>query len=232
MEDDKNKPAGLGCPDCGGTCGGGSAMAAAGGPVPKGCTIEMAKDVYRYLRLGSPRLALAAAVGVPMVPYSIRVEGDFATTSQTEVTQAGNDVKIVQDTFIEEIKIQVQNQNTPGGTDSLTNFFFELESGIEATMKIVGPGTGYMPVPEFTPLKHIARKFNQDNLWLLTYNNGVEMDFQATVSPLPFAVNVTVTLEGITSTWPKIIDISQVEAIGRLKKLGYLCDAYEQLYCN
>src|SRR5579875_3235646 len=152
MEDDKNKT-GLGCPDCGGTCGG-ATSAAAGGPCPPGVTIEMAKDVYRYLRLGSPRLAFAAACGVPRVPWSFRVEADFTETSQTEVTQAGNDVKIVQDTFIEEIKVQVQNQNTPGGLDSLTNFFFEMESGIEANMKVVGAGTGYMPIPEFTPLKH------------------------------------------------------------------------------
>src|SRR5579875_9832 len=230
MEDDKNKT-GLGCPDCGGTCGG-ATSAAAGGPCPPGVTIEMAKDVYRYLRLGSPRLAFAAACGVPRVPWSFRVEADVTETSQTEVTQAGNDVKIVQDTFIEEIKVQVQNQNTPGGLDSLTNFFFEMESGIEANMKVVGAGTGYMPIPEFTPLKHIARKFSKDQLWLLTYNNGVQMDFQATVTPLPFLVNVTVTFEGFTSAWPKIIDMTQAEAIKGLKKLGYLCDAYEQLYCS
>jgi hypothetical protein len=221
MEEDKSK-IGLGCPNCGG----------AGGPVPDGATVEMAKNVYRYLRLGSPRLAFAAACGVPCIPWSFRVEADFTSTSQTNVFQAGNDVKIVQDTFIEEIKIQVQNQNTPGGLDSLTNYFFELESGIEAIMKVVGPGTGYVPVPQYTPLKHIARKFSQDSLWLLTYNNGVQMDFQATVTPLPFLVNVTVTFEGFTSAWPKIIDMTQAEAVRSLKKLGYLCDAYEQLYCT
>lgn len=214
---DKQKT-GLGCPDCGGTCGAG------GGVDPE--------QVYSLLKLGSPRLAYAVACGVPLVPWTFNVQADFTSVGQTEVSQAGNNVKIVQDTLIQEIKIQVQNQNTPGGTDSLTNFFYELESGIEANLKIVGAGTGYMPVPEFTPLKHIARKFACGKEWLLTYNNGVEMDFQATVSPLPFPVVVTVSFEGVTSAWPKLIDISQSDAVQKLKSLGYLCDTYERLYCQ
>jgi hypothetical protein len=202
-------------------------------PVPEGTDPQLAAEVYKALRYGSPRLAFAQACGVPLVPFSIRVVGDFPDVAQALSPSDGNTIKIVQDTFISEIKFQVQNQNPPSGLDSLTNFFFELESGIEARLKTIAGGTGYNPVPDFTPIKLISRRLvdEQSGPWLLTYDNGLVMDFQATVLPLPFPVKVTFVFEGKTSYFPKIIDMSQLQAVKMLKEMGYLCDAYMKMYC-
>lgn len=197
--------------------------------VPDGCTPAMAQAVYDMLTIGSPRLAFALACGVPLVPYQVPVVALFGDTSVTLVPEVGNDVKIVQDFAVKKVVFQVQNQETPSGFDSITNYFYELESGIEARLKIVGAGGGYNPVPVFTPIREIAGDL--DRPWLVTYTNGFVMDFQATV-PLPFAVKVTFSFKGETVYWPRLIDMSSLEALKALKKMGYVCDAFESYFCQ
>jgi hypothetical protein len=215
---DKNQtPPGLGCgpgPD---------------GFAPAGCPTGMAAAVWEMLTLGSPRLAYALACGVPLVPYNIKVAGLFPSTNTTLVPDQGQNVKIVQDMIVREIKFQVQNQNTPGGLDSITNYFFQLESGIEARLKTVGAGGGYNPVPEFQPIATIAGKLRKG--WLLTYTNGLVMDFQASVQ-LPFPVKVTFTFESETVYWPRLIDMTSYEALRCLKKMGYVCEAFDSFFCQ
>jgi hypothetical protein len=197
--------------------------------VPAGCPSHVVEEVYRLLDLGSPKLAFAVASGAPLVPFYIPVAGLFQTVGQTLVPKNGNPSRLVQDTIIEEIELQVQNQNPPSGLDSLTNEFFELQSGIEATVKIVGPGGGYNPVPDQMPLKSIKGYLRRP--WLLTYTNGINVDYFATVSPLPFPVKVTLTFKGVTSYWKRLIDISPLECLRGLTDMGYLCDSYQRLLC-
>lgn len=222
MGDDKTKTIAPGLGDAAGA-------SQCSGYVPDGCTPAMAAAVYEMLQVGSPRLAYALACGVPLVPYDIKVDGLFTDTSVTLVPDKGQTVKIVQDMVVHEIAMQVQNQNPPSGMDSLTDFFFELESGIEARIKTVGAGGGYNPVPEFTPIKTIVGPLKKG--WVLTYTNGLIMDFQATV-PLPFPVKVTFVFKSETVYWPRLIDIDSAKALERLKKMGYVCSAFESYFCQ
>jgi hypothetical protein len=199
-------------------------------PCPKGYTDAQACAVYELLQAGSPRLAYAMSRGVPLFPYVIIINALFADTSETDITNAGNLPKIVQDTIIDDVDFQVQNQNTPQGFDALTNYFFQLESGIKADVKIIGAGGGYNMIPDFTPLALIKRAIKQPG-WLLTWNNGIVMDFHASI-PLPFPVEITFAFKGRTSYWPRLIDISNDEALRKLKESGFVCDMYEPLYCT
>jgi hypothetical protein len=221
VEDDKNKQAGGAAATGLGTCLDGFA--------PAGTTPGMACAVFDMLVVGSPRLAYALACGIPLVPFDIKCSGLFTDPSVTLVPDVGQNVKIVQDMVVREIKFQIQNQKTPAGLDSITNYFFEQESGIEARLKTVGAGGGYNPVPQFMPLKLIAGPLRTG--WLLTYTNGLVMDFQATV-PLPFGVQVTVAFKSDTVYWPRLIDMTSEEALKKLKKMGYVCDAFDSNFCQ
>jgi hypothetical protein len=215
---------GLGAP-------GGGLARAAGICCPPGCSDDLACEVSELLSLRSARLALAVATANPLVPYSIRAQGTFTSTAQDIVTDVGTDVKVSQDTRIDEISYQVQVEQTPAGFDSLIQFFFQYVSGIEAKLKVVSGragGVGYEVVPNFTPISLIARKTPR---WLITLAEGIIMDFQATI-PLPAApVTVTFDFKGRTSPLSRLTDVSNKEALQSLKELGWDCGMYEQLFC-
>ena len=79
---DPNAPKGYGMrPGYGlGACGDGGGGAGSSGSQDGGDAF-----VWKLLRAGSPRLALARAMGVPFVPYVFNIRGTFATTSTTDV---------------------------------------------------------------------------------------------------------------------------------------------------
>lgn len=191
------------------------------------CNDALAQGVWDMLQLGSPRLAYAIANGFPLVPYEFTVQAIFATQGTTLADQ-GNQEKIVWDVLIDDICFQVQNGITPSGLDSLTNWFFQYQSGIEARIKIIGAGGGYNPVPDYTPINLVARKIKRP--WLLTCTNAIKMDFQATVT-LPFSpVTVSFVFNGTTCYWPLLIDLPDVMAIKGLEKMGYVCGTFHQRY--
>jgi len=190
---------------------------------------RLTAQVYEMLAVGSPRLALAVAMGLPIIPYQFAVVGTFVNQGTTLVPDAGNDVKIVQDTVIDSVDFQVQSGITPQGLDSLTNWFFQYQSGIQAKLKVVSGSqgqAGYQVIPNFTPINlipNIVDKYFNDQKWLLSYTNGIVMDFNASV-PLPFApVTVTFTFSGRTSYDQKLLDTRNSEAVKKLEQMGYNC---------
>jgi hypothetical protein len=196
--------------------------------VPTGYEPETARLVYDLLRAGSSKLAYSVASGFPLVEYAYTLEADFDSADTTEVNNVGQDQKVVQDSIIDEVVFQVQNQNTPAGLDSLTNEFFELQSGIEATMQIVGAAGGYQSYNFFTPIKLMC---GEKKMWLITYNNGIVMNFNASV-PLPFAVTVTFVFRCRTSYWRRLLEMTSYEALCKLKEMGFLAEWYEQHFCG
>jgi hypothetical protein len=169
------------------------------------------------------------ACGFSLTPMYVNVIGDFVDPSVTLVPGQGQQDKISWDLAVYEVAYQIQNKNTPAAFDAQTNFFYQLESGIEATLLITGAGGGYSPAVNFTPLRLLATRL--DRPWLLTYNNGIAMSFQATV-PLPFAVKVTVCFKTRTCLWPVLLEITGYEALGRLKDLGYVTDCFKARYAD
>jgi hypothetical protein len=184
---------------------------------------EIQASVYEMLDCGSARLAYARAKGVSLVPYDIVVSATFSSTSVSLVPDVGRKDKISSDTVVREITYQVTNLQTPAGFDSITNEFFELQSGIVARLRVDAAGGGYLPVPDYQPIKRIARCFPRG--WLLSYNMGLKMDFQALV-PLPFPVQVDFIFHGETVYWLPAIQMDNTVAFQKLANMGYNVTGY------
>lgn len=173
----------------------GAALGKPGGPglgVPES-TIVYA-DVYEFLCAGSPRLALARALGVPLAPYFINVRGDFASTSQVDVPSTGSDVKIVQDTLVDQLLLRITNQSAIANLSVFqpqSDWYFNFQSGLEATLDVQG-APRYAVAPRFTPLSTVCDAINgsghwpSHRKWILTYQQQLFMAFHASVN-LPFA---------------------------------------------
>jgi hypothetical protein len=194
------------------------------GFAPDSVPEPLAYEVWDLLRIGSPKLAYGVATGFPMVPFDVNVVADFVDVATPVLPGQGNQNKIVWDMAVYEIAYQIQNKATPAAFDSQTNYFFELESGIEATLLVTGAAGGYTPVVNYTPLRLISGKLARP--WLLTYNNGIVMSFQATVT-LPFPVKVTVTFKSETCLWPALLDMTGSECLIRLREMGYMIDCFK-----
>ncbi len=92
------------------------------GCYPEGVDPEIACEVYRIVRLGSPTLALSVASGVPLTPSTVTITGSYTSVTQVVVKEAVAKHKIYQDTLIDEIDYLVQHTvDVPGGIDPLTN---------------------------------------------------------------------------------------------------------------
>lgn len=189
------------------------------GECPAGFTVQMASEVYRLLDLGTPKLAYARAMGFTLEPFWILVPALFSNTSVITVPNAGNPSKIFQDTLITEVDYQVQNQNTPAGFDSLTNEFFELQSGIQAQIKVEQGAGSYNPAPDYTPIKLLRKKLLRP--WLVGINCGFKMNFKATVT-LPFPVEVDFVFFGETTWWPKLMDMTALQCLKKLQEMGFV----------
>lgn len=191
------------------------------------CADDMADDVYGLLRKGSPMLAYAVACGVPLAPWKTSVQGIFATTAVVTVPEVANSTKLVQDTIVDRISYQVQNLNTPTSDfSSFAEYFYSLQSGIEAKLKVVGTPR-YAIVDSFTPISLIA---GPTGGWILTMDEGLVMDFNATVT-LPFApLKITFTFECRTTHWAKLIKMDNGTALTNLTNMGYDCSQFKETY--
>lgn len=188
------------------------------GDCPAGFTLEMTSEVYRLLDLGTPKLAFARAMGFTLEPFHIIVSAPFPTTQTASVPNAGNSSKIFQDTLITEIDYTVTNTATPAGFDSITNYFFAEQSGITAQIKVEQGAGSYNPVPDFTPIRLLRKKVCRP--WLLGINCGIKMNFKASVV-LPFPLQVDFTFYGETTWWPKLMDMTALDALKKLNAMGF-----------
>jgi hypothetical protein len=196
-----------------------------GGPLDAG--------VYSMLAAGSPRLALAKALGVPLAPYTINCRATFPDTSTSVVPDVGSDIKITQDTLIDAVRYRVTNLSTTANQNQFqaqTDFFFGLQSGIEVLVEVVG-APRYDWVSKYTPLANLADLFNGNSHWpggwVLTYQQQIKMDFQAKVA-LPYApIEVVVTFNAWQPVTGMFVTMSNREACAQLAALGIdLSDQY------
>lgn len=182
-----------------------------------------AADVKQLLEWGCPVLAYARAKGVPLSPMTFKIQGIFQQVSDDLVPDIGNTQKIVVPTIVDQIDVQVDNQNTPAGLDSLTNYFFSLQSGIEVKMKAVGTPR-YSVADDFIPIRAFARRYTG---WILERTEGIKMDLQATILPLPFApIAVTFTFQCRTAYWKKLFMMQDEQALQELANCGYDVSCY------
>jgi hypothetical protein len=208
-----------------------------GGPVGFGASVDatgIATEVWQYLAAGSPRLALARALGVRFAPYMINVTADFDSTDVVDIPATGSDVKIVQDTIVDAMVLEVLNQsNTANLTvfQPQSDYFYTFQSGLEATLDVQG-APRYAVADKFTPLKTLCDLVTGTSHWpagwILTYQQQVFMAFNATVT-LPFApIRVTVSFRTRIPTGELFVEMTNSEALAFLaEKCGIVVtDAY------
>jgi hypothetical protein len=208
---DENKT-GLGCPD----------------DTPA-CDESTTKEVYRLLRLGSPRLALAKAMCVPFQPTISNVRAKFSATSVTTIPNIGADQQYSQDTDITAVDWIVQNEsNTANGNEfqTLSDYFYTLQSGISAQIQ-VGKAPFYAVAPQYTPLKTLIQSIDhviRGPGWMLGKTQQITMSFNADVA-IPYApIEVIVTFTGVIPETDEFMDgnMTKADAIEQLRALG-LC---------
>lgn len=185
--------------------------------------------VQAMLSAGSPRLALAVAMGVPLAPWFVPVVATFSTVSQAAANGTASQQKFVQDTLITRISYQMQNLNTP--TSNFSSFAanqFALNSGITARMKVTG-APRFTVADDYLPITELVSTCSETCGWVLGDTNAIIMDFQSTMT-LPFApLVVTVTFHGCTTHWSKLVDMSITDALKKLEELGHDIGTYECL---
>jgi len=185
------------------------------------------KSVYEFLALGYPRLALARAQGIPLVPYYVNVRTTFDNPDRNLNPEVGSDVKIVADTIIQEIEYTITRDRVPQNVfQPQSDFFFSLQSGIEAKINVVG-----MPrpsiAPRFTPLSTLAKAAGTpapgfpNGLWVMTYQQQFQVDFLARIQLPDFPTTVVLTFKCLTPDTDKFdgVNITDRQALARLQEL-------------
>ena len=151
-----------------------------------------ASRIYELLAMGSPRLALAAAMGVPLAPFILQIRGTFTDqTAGAVVPDVGNDFQLYQDVLIDSLRITVVNRSTTANQNEFqaqSDWYYSMQSGIEATLKVQG-APRYEVAPKYAPISMLADMIGPARYpggWLVTYGEELMMSFQATMA-LPAA---------------------------------------------
>lgn len=184
----------------------------------------LAAGVWAMLAGGSPRLALAKAIGVPLAPYFINVRVTFESTDTVDIPSVGSDVKIVQDTLIDCLIVRTINASATANLNQFqaqSDYYYNFVSGLEATLDVQG-APRYAVAPRFTPLSTIADMVSGHSHWpggwILTYQQQLWMAFHALVT-LPFApIEVICTYRGWIPVTEAFVGMGNREALDRLEK--------------
>jgi hypothetical protein len=217
----------------------GKAMGVAGLGCGDGGMGSLASGVYDMLKLGSPRLAYAIALGTRLVPYYINIRATFDDLSVVDIPTVGADVKIVQDTLFNDIVYKIINKSTTANDSTFrtqSDYYFNVQSGIEAVFDIQGAPRPSL-APKFTPLANLADGLQNFSGWpkgfILTYQQQPAMSFHASVT-LPYVpIEVIVTLRGWTPQNEMFVDMTNKDAFCGLEKCGFIIDeCYRDRVCS
>ena len=197
-------------------------------------------SVDEYLAMGSPKLALARALGIKLTPWVPIVAAEFPDTSTTLIPNVGFSAqpnKITQDMVCDGISINLLNEATANESSlsTMSDYYYNVQSGIDATMEVTGQ-PGYPVFPDFTPLAVISDMIGLGAYpkgWILTNQQGIKMSFNARI-PLPVApYRVVVAFRLWGPNWELLTSITTPDAIRMLRDCGYtVSDSYEQCACN
>jgi hypothetical protein len=184
--------------------------------------------VREFLEAGSPRLALARARGTRFAPWLLPITATFPDSTVSTVPEVGSPIKCTQDTYIDDVDVQLQNGNSPiSQFSTLSDYLFNAQSGITATLDIQG-APRYPVAPKFVPLTAIRNLVRGSSMkWILTYTQQPMMAFNATVAlpdaNLPTTINVT--FRGWVPIVDEYIDMDKATAVRLLKsEFGIDCD--------
>lgn len=193
------------------------------GPTGLGCSgYGLDGPVWDMLRAGSPRLALARALGIPFAPYLINVVATFSDTTVSLVPDVGSDQKIYQDTLIRSMTYRVLNESANANQNLFqpqSDFYFSQQCGIAATLDVQG-APRYSVSPNFTLLSNMVDMIGPALFpyqWILTYQQQLFMSFQALVQ-LPYApITTIVTFRAEIPIVDTVAEMTNQEAMNRLQ---------------
>jgi hypothetical protein len=192
------------------------------------------------LALLSPQIALALARGDQLVPYVASCKATFADATVSNVPNValeggntGGNVSfpsgIYQATVIDHIDYQINQQNAFAGQTlkSLSDFFFNLQSGISATIDVYG-APRYSVAPFYQPVRTLAAflKKGFPYGWFLNYTQGLKMSFNVDI-PLPsFPTTIAFTYCMWTPASEAYVRMEDRTAIEQLAACGIQVPGY------
>ena len=199
----------------------------------------LAVGVYEMLALGSPRLALARALGVRFAPYYMNFRATFDDPTVTDIPDIGSDVKIVQDTLIDEVNFTILNRSTSANQtvwQPQADYYFNKQSGIEITWDILGAPRPTIS-PKFTPLANIADGLLSFSRWprgfILSYTQQMQMSFRSTVSLPYLPIDVCITCQSWLPMSDAFVDMTNKTAFAELACIGFECTTqYQERVCQ
>ena len=208
---------------------------------PYECQVDptIAADVYMFLRLGSPRLALARAWGVPMAPYLVNCRGTFPSVSTSVLTNVDSQQKIVQDTYVDCVVGRITNLSTTANQttlQTLSDFFYNFQNGIDVTCQVVGAPR--FSIAEFpTPASTFADMFNGGsrwgNGWTLMYQQQLSMQYTPNITLPTAPLDLTFSYRSWVPTNDMFIDMTSSQAIQKLRDDGFwIPDWYANRVCR
>lgn len=178
-----------------------------------------------FLHHGYPRLALVRALGVPLAPWVINIPVTFDTPDVQVVPSQGTDGKITQDTFMEAMVARLTFDRTPQSPfDAPSDYALNWTSGIEATLTVHGTPR-YEVTTDFTPISTLIDVFNGNSKWpfgwVLTYQQQIKMQFRNRIQLPNFPATVICSFRGWQPVTDLLVNMTNRDAVQRLRALGY-----------
>jgi hypothetical protein len=194
---------------------------------------------WRDLPLGrlarlSPQIALALARGDQLVPYVASCKCTFSDPNVSNITnvaleggasgtQTSFPSGIFQATVIDHVDYQINQAGAFAGQTlkTLADFFFNLQSGISATLDVYG-APQYSVAPFYQPIRallgFLKRGFPYG--WFLNYTQGLKMSFNADIALPSLPVTVAVTFAMWTPSGDRYVRMSDETALQGLSDCG------------
>lgn len=176
-----------------------------------------------WLRAGYPRTALAVAKGIPFAPYPFNVRATFQGPDQPSIVNVGPDLqRVTMDTIIEGIIVSGTFDRPPANVfQTLSDFFFNFQSGIEAIMNVEGAPRPSI-VPNYTPIRSFADVLNAryPRGWVLTPTQSLKMSFTARIALPEFPYTVVMTFRAKCPINDELVNMSARQAIEELRACG------------
>jgi hypothetical protein len=225
MSEDEDKKAGLGSfSDIKSPTGLGAAQ-----KVGLGCGEDA---VVQMLHHGYPRLALVRALGVPLAPWVINIPFTFDTSeADQDLASQGTDGKITQDTFMDAMVVRVTVDRVAANVfDAPSDYALNFTSGIEATLQVDGTPR-YEITTDFTPISTLMDVFNGNSKWpfgwCLTYQQQIKMQIRNRIAFPDSPITVVASFRGWQPCTDLLVNMTNRDAVGRLRQLGYsIPDSY------
>jgi len=176
----------------------------------------------------SPQLALAVAEGCQLAPMVLSCKGTITSVAQpllNVVLENGQGATLSQASLITGITYQLDQPNANAGNflKPVSDYYFGEQSGISATMDIVGtPRFAVCQFPE--PLRIVRDMANTrvQSGWVLNGTQSIRMNFYIDQTSLP-TVPTTITFAFLMlqpAGTDRYIYLSSLDAISALVKLG------------